>query len=658
MHGDKLDEGQHSPDGVGMRFTNEGLAGLGPVIQSLASGAFDVGGLLMAQNPIINQQDAFLTLDIIGNVYEAGIGGVSLDAASTDPGVQTAITIDDLYVGVNLHITDGLTINIDCGLELQIPSTTIDATFDLEPTAGDESKVDVNLVGAPAVDTATVDYEFISGICDGQTFLVGDIVDAVAGPQVQTLVGEGFATNLDDPDGTGPADSPIADAIQAHLDAPFTRIDETSTAMDFRGDADFFATPGASPTDCVPAPGAPDLASTYDVPGEYPELGVTTPGGDPYGLGLVISASAFNRLLGAMAECGILNQTVTEFPLGGQSLPKTSTLLAAIIPEFRTKLPPNTPLAVRVTPTVAPFLTRRQQQGGDQRPNIEELFPSFVDAVGDSFAAFPLPAFLDLRLEVLEVAREGNYFVLHANLDPRAADPHRERSGHRPEQRRQRGRLDLRRERVAAPHPPVGVTHPPGHQPQGDDRRRRLLHRRRREQVGACRLPADVRRRARERRDVDPRPAPPHPGCAHAHRREGAPRGRRWRDPLPDTDHRPRPCRRRCLAGLRCHGHARVGGARALRRRRDDQSRVHRVQRPGAHGDDRRDDHRGVRLRHVRNSNSNAFFPAAGGDEASIRFGANDTITNGFAAGGYPGQGNRNLLTDGHFAEVELTTTP
>jgi NAD(P)H-dependent flavin oxidoreductase YrpB (nitropropane dioxygenase family) len=57
-------------------------------------------------------------------------------------------------------------------------------------------------------------------------------------------------------------------------------------------------------------------------------------------------------------------------------------------------------------------------------------------------------------------------------------------------------------------------------------------------------------------------------------------------------------------------------------------------------------------------SNSNAFFPAAGGDEAAIRVGANATIANGFAAGGYPGQGNRNLLTDGHFADVELTTTP
>lgn len=51
-------------------------------------------------------------------------------------------------------------------------------------------------------------------------------------------------------------------------------------------------------------------------------------------------------------------------------------------------------------------------------------------------------------------------------------------------------------------------------------------------------------------------------------------------------------------------------------------------------------------------------FPAAGGDEVAIRFGANDTITNGFTAGEYPGLGSRNITTDGHFATIELTAIP
>ena len=108
IHGPRLDEGQYSNDGVGMRFTNTGLTNLGPVIQDLASGAFDISGLLLAQNPLFNQQDALLTIDATGNAYEAGIGGVNLTASSTDAGVATNIAIEDLFVGVDMHLTDGL----------------------------------------------------------------------------------------------------------------------------------------------------------------------------------------------------------------------------------------------------------------------------------------------------------------------------------------------------------------------------------------------------------------------------------------------------------------------------------------------------------------------------------------------------------------------
>jgi len=45
------------------------------------------------------------------------------------------------------------------------------------------------------------------------------------------------------------------------------------------------------------------------------------------------------------------------------------------------------------------------------------LFPNFVSGLSDSFAAFPLPAFLGLQLNVVEMARQGNSFVLYADLD-------------------------------------------------------------------------------------------------------------------------------------------------------------------------------------------------------------------------------------------------
>lgn len=59
-------------------------------------------------------------------------------------------------------------------------------------------------------------------------------------------------------------------------------------------------------------------------------------------------------------------------------------------------------------------------------------------------------------------------------------------------------------------------------------------------------------------------------------------------------------------------------------------------------------------------SNSNAAFPAAGGDEVAIRLGLSDTISNGFTAGAYPSGDSslaaRDAAADGHKASIVLRT--
>ncbi len=144
--------------------------------------------------------------------------------------------------------------------------------------------------------------------------------------------------------------------MQARLDAPFTQINETATAIDMRADADFQATFGTGPGQCVQAAGAPDLTSSFHVPGAYPTLGGTTPSGQPYGLGLVISTSAFNQLLSSMTECGLLNQELHEIDLGGTVVPVTPGVLSFLVPQFA-KVSPTADVFIRVDPQFAPFLT-------------------------------------------------------------------------------------------------------------------------------------------------------------------------------------------------------------------------------------------------------------------------------------------------------------
>lgn len=743
--GPKIAKGDFVDDGVGMRFTNHGLASLGPLIQDLAGGAFDIGPMLTSQHPLFTSK--MLTFTITGNAYEAGMGTIGLDASSTAGGVKTHIDIDDLYVGVDMHITDNMAINSDCKLELGLPKVAIDATFDMSPLASAPTQVDVNLIGNPVVDPGTVNYKFISGICDTDSFLIGDIVNSVAGPQIQSMVGGAFSSNLADPDGAGPQDSPIAAAIQtalagisvagpvgeavnATLDAPFSKITEGATGIDFEADSRFTTDIGTGPGQCPPAPGAPTLPATYDVPGAYPTLGDTTPSGDPYGLGLVISASSFNQLLGSMTECGSINSEVTDF----SGVPLTSTLLSLLVPEFG-KLPANTPMKVVVTPTYAPFLTSKPGANGEPaqlmlanllldfrtvgvdgadgatalrlsvdaplgfdltydaaagalKPTItppaakdvvarvvtntiganpttvtsvfESVFPSFVAPLADTFQAFPLPGFMGLDLSVADIERQGNAFVLYANL---AAQPQTRLANVQISDRSTGDNVvdstfdvhewrHIIRKKVTSTS--VGVDF--------------------KGMIGAdaCCTVEDESISANGAYTVAMDVLPENGDTWHLdlnHFIKGAHTLIDEKVALEDGGGKTQ-----FVTGLQ----GRVSTDNGATWQNFDfnpsvTSVTHKV-RWGNGGEGTTNTEftgskalriSGTTATHVivtfdvslyALSDSNVAAPAAGGDEVAIRFGANDTITNGFTAGGYPGLGNRNILDDGWFSRIVLTT--
>ncbi len=516
VHGPKIDDGEYSPSGVGMYFTNHGLTGLGPVINSLASSSFDIASMIPPGSLLVSNVDAGSGVTITeGRAYEAGAESIDLATTSTSTGIKTAITVKNLYLGMTLNLS-GL-ISGTCKLEVQIPSTAIDATFDMAPGTPADT-VDVNMIGTPSVTPTGLSYDFISGPCDPSTVLIGSIINSAANGAIVGSIQSGFVEKLKDPDGSGPLDSPVADAIetalggisvagsvgdavQAKLDAPFTQINETDTGIDFRSNADFSTTFGTAPGQCKPPAGAPDFTSSMDVPGTYPTLGDTTPvGGTPYGLGLVISTSTFNQLLSSMTECGLLNQDMTQIALGTSTLPVTSTILSLLVPAFgdTAKLPADTPMKIRIDPQAAPFLTdapagpngepaemflpdlriefiqtitdssgyshdkvwlslsvdaplgfamgfdaatgklaptitpppaakvvtrvNSNEIGADEAAtttSFSQLFPNFVSSLGAGFGAFPLPAFMGLNINVLEIDRTGtNYWTLFADLNP------------------------------------------------------------------------------------------------------------------------------------------------------------------------------------------------------------------------------------------------
>jgi hypothetical protein len=748
INGEKIDDGEFSPEGVGMRFTNEGIAGLGPVINSLAGSSFDISALILSQNPLIPPTDAGAGVTITGRAYEAGISDVNLAAGSTTSGVKTTITVKDLYIGLDLTLS-GL-ISGPCKLELEVPTTTIEATFDFKPDAVNPDKVDVNLIGTPVVTTTGITYEFISGVCDPSTPLLGSIINSLAGSQIQDTVKNAFATQLGDPDGNGPLDSTIADAVEtalseiniagpvgdavgAHLAAPLTRIDEGATAIDFRSNADFSSSFGTGVGQCVQPPNAPDFTSSFDVAGAYPTLGATTPAGNPYGLGLIISSSAFNQLLSVMTECGLLNKELTEIDLNGAVLPTTSTILAGLVPEFGTKLPPNTPMLIRLDPQAAPFLTDAAEGPGGEtaelmladlhvdfiqpvaatptspagevnwlslavdaplgfdmafdsvnrvlaptitappssavttrvqtnvvktdEENVEtvfsNLFPMFVSGLSSSFAAFPLPSFLGLEVDVVEFARQGNSYILYSNLTP---DPQTRIENvavtdlstpdfvndsalfdswewrHRPRQRIAPNTVRVDNKSV------IGVD--------------------------ACCTVDDETRSAHAGGRITFNVIPEH--------------GDTWKL---DLSHQ--------IKGAHTLVSEGIGGGYAAQSRISTVTGQVRIGsgpwqpfsfNPSVMDSGRQTGHSnqpftGSAATSIQGttaetitvefgfdvwafSDSNLAFPAEAGNEAAVRVGANDSLTNNFTAGDYPGVGNRNIADDGYSTTIALTAIP
>jgi len=240
--------------------------------------------------------------------------------------------------------------------------------------------VDVNLVGSPGVSFSGFSHTFTSGVCDW--FLIGDIIQAAIG-DIQPLVLNGLVGFLDDDDGAGPLDSPLADAfetaladisiagpvgeaLQVNLEAPLFDVLEDTAGLTLGSNVRVTSSTGTGPGQCQPPAGAPSLAASYSVTEPFPTFGANTPVGNlPYHLGIAISTSAFNQLLKSQIECGLLQIELTEIDLGTGPLPLTAGTLGLIIPEFQYFNNLGMPMILRLKPTLAPFLTGNNGPAGE-----------------------------------------------------------------------------------------------------------------------------------------------------------------------------------------------------------------------------------------------------------------------------------------------------
>ena len=376
-------DGAFSNSGIGLRLNDSGLDQIEPILESQID--FDLAALLPVGTVLIANQ-CFADGGFLGCLGRAtvsvinpppGISGFSIDIDSQTNQVLGDIDIFGIRADVRIS---GTGVVPSCNLRITANATQILGYYALQPLPSDPSSVDVNLLGSPSISFSGFNQEFTSGICDFP--LIGDLIQLIIG-NVQPLVLNGLVSFLSDPDGSGPADSPLAaafqvalgeisitgpvgEALQVNLEAPLFDVLEDPAGITLGSNMRVTSSPGTGPGQCQPPPGAPDLAASYHVNEAFPSFGATTPvGGLPYHLGLAISTSAFNQLLKAQIECGLLQIELTELDLGFGPLPVSAGLLSLIIPEFADFDDLAMPLKIVLRPTLAPFLTGNGGPSGE-----------------------------------------------------------------------------------------------------------------------------------------------------------------------------------------------------------------------------------------------------------------------------------------------------
>ncbi len=391
VYGPSVVDGDFSPEGIALRLNEAGLDEIEPLVTGLVP--LDLATLVPPDTLVVDNYcyaDTFL--GCFGRV-DATISGspppslssfnVAMDSMTDF--VAADVTLYDLYFKVDVFAVTG--IGFTCHIDVNASTALILGDYELNPSAVDPEQVDVNQLGGVAVQFANFSD---TTNCDG---FLGFIVEAFVGLVISDLqndfVGPGLEDFLNTPDAFGntPVAGSIETALQAveiagpigaafgvDLEAPLFAILEDDDGITLGSDARIITT--------LPDPDAPDLPASFDVDQIFPSFGPLAPNGLPYELAICISASAFNQLLRAEVESGLLASTITELTFAVGTTPITGALLSLLLPPF-SALNPSELLQFDIRPTMAPIFSGEPGPNGElatvHLPHLDLVLSPIVD---------------------------------------------------------------------------------------------------------------------------------------------------------------------------------------------------------------------------------------------------------------------------------------
>jgi len=424
MAGPSVLDGDFSLQSIAMRLNDPGIDQIEPAITGLVS--LDLATLLPPGTVVINN---FCYLDLFGLCIAStdavvnptggsakpppNISSFSINVDSQTGSAHGDVLLNGLFVSIRAT-------GVNCDIDINASSANIAADYGL--TGAPDGSIDVVQLTSPAVSFAGFsDSTDCSGLLGG---LVGFFVNLLIG-DVQTLVGNAFVGFLStvDVNGNTPIAAaietalanveiagPIGTAIGVSLEAPIFDVFEDPAGLTLDSDARITAS--------APLASAPDLLASYHVAEPFPAFGPTTPtSGLPYHLGLCISTSAFNQLLKAEIESGLLAATIDTLNLGpgGSPVVISGGLLTVLVPEFSI-FDPATLFEIEIAPTMAPILTDNPGPGGETAELMIPHLEVIVRPIGG--VAAPLRVVVDATVGLDVGLNAGQLAFTIASLQP------------------------------------------------------------------------------------------------------------------------------------------------------------------------------------------------------------------------------------------------
>jgi hypothetical protein len=407
VRGVGIGEDELAPDSLGVRLTEDGFAAAAPgLAAALPVNLADLvppGTVMFDDLCVVN---GVLVCLVKADIVISGTPPPSFASlqVALDPHQDYATidtTVRNLFVRAD--VLDSVTHLKLCSVNFRAGSAPIVADIALQPDPADAGRIDANLAG---VQVGFMNFATQSDCLLGPVF---DLLLPILIGDVEELAVQGFEDFLVDPDGAGPQDSVMADlveeafagldlagafsdALAAEVAVAFQAVDEDEQGLTLGLDTQL--------TPLSHAPNAPDLAKSLLVPGEIPPFPPLTPSGQPYDLGLCLSATLLNQILKAQIEGGLLVQNLQQVQIFGGTANLTTGLLGIFYPSFKV-FPPPTPVTIQVRPDLAPVLDGTP--GPDGKLANVQLSHLRVDYVFNDAVQLSLAVSARIGIDLVEV---------------------------------------------------------------------------------------------------------------------------------------------------------------------------------------------------------------------------------------------------------------